>query len=94
MREREDDAVEDLRTGGDVRGDVHVDIGLANPALYSLTHDDPRPGASPPAAVVAAEVLAGKIRRIAEAGRPRAAEERAADLVHATACGTLLTPIG
>ena len=84
-----DDPVEDLRTGWD----LHVGFGLANPALYSLMYGDPRPGASAPAAVAAAEVLAGHIRRIAEAGRLRVSEERAAHLVHAAGCGTTLTLI-
>jgi AcrR family transcriptional regulator len=84
-----DDPVEDLRTGWD----LHVGFGLANPALYSLMYGEPRPGASPPAAVAAAEVLAGHIHRIAEAGRLRVSEERAAQLVHAAGCGTTLTLI-
>jgi len=87
--EPSDDPVEDLRTGWD----LHVGFGLANPALYSLMYGDPRPGASAPAAVAAAEVLAGHIRRIAEAGRLRVSEERAAHLVHAAGCGTTLTLI-
>jgi AcrR family transcriptional regulator len=84
-----DDPVEDLRTGWD----LHVGFGLANPALYSLMYGEPRPGATPPAAVAAAEVLAGQVHRIAEAGRLRAGEERAAHLVHAAGCGTTLTLI-
>jgi len=87
--EPSDDPVEDLRTGWD----LHVGFGLANPALYSLMYGDPRPGASAPAAVAAAEVLAGHIRRIAEAGRLRVSEERAAHLAHAAGCGTTLTLI-
>lgn len=83
------DPVEDLRAGWD----LHVSFGLANPALYSLIYGEPRPGAPPPAAVAAAEVLAGKIRRIAEAGRLRVSEERAAQLVHAAGSGTTLTLI-
>ena len=84
-----DDPVEDLRAGWD----LHVGFGLANPALYSLMYGEPRPGASPPAAVAAAEILAVHIRRIAEAGRLRVSEERAAHLVHAVGCGTTLTLI-
>ena len=84
-----DDPVEDLRTGWD----LHVGFGLANPALFSLMYGDPRPGASSAAAVAATEVLAGHIRRIAEAGRLRVSEERAAHLVRATGCGTTLTLI-
>jgi hypothetical protein len=56
-------------------------------------YGEPRPGASSPAAVAAGEILAGHIRRIAEAGRLRVGEERAARLVHAAGCGTTLTLI-
>jgi AcrR family transcriptional regulator len=56
-----DDPVADLRADWD----LHIGFGLANPALYSLMYGEPRPGASPPAAAAAAEVLAGHIRRIA-----------------------------
>ncbi len=85
-----DDPVEDLRNGWD----LHVGFGLANPALYSLIYGDPRPGVSPPAAVAAADILAGHIHRIAGAGRLRVGEERAAQLVHAAGSGTILTLIG
>jgi len=83
------DPIEDLRAGWD----LHVGFGLANPALYSLMYGEPRPGASPPAAIAAAAVLGGKIRRIAAAGRLRVGEDRAARLVHAAGCGTTLTLI-
>ena len=83
------DPIEGLRAGWD----LHVGFGLANPALYSLMYGEPRPGASPPAAVAAAAVLGGKIHRIAAAGRLRVGEDRAARLVHAAGCGTTLTLI-
>ena len=83
------DPVQDLRTGWD----LHVGFGLANPALYSLMYGEPRPGQVPPAARRAAEVLAQHVRRIAEAGRLRVGEERAAQLVHAAGSGTTLTLI-
>ena len=85
-----DDPVEDLRKGWD----LHIGFGLANPALYSLIYGDPRPGAPAPAATAAADILAAHIRRIAEAGRLRVPEERAAQLVHAAGSGTTLTLIG
>jgi hypothetical protein len=56
-------------------------------------YGQPRPGASSPAALAAAEILARHIRRIAEAGRLRVPEDRAAALVHAAGCGTTLTLI-
>jgi AcrR family transcriptional regulator len=83
------DPVEDLRAGWD----LHVGFGLANPALYLLMYGEPRHGAAPPAAVAGAEILAAHIRRIAEAGRLRVSEERAAHLVHATGRGMTITLI-
>ncbi len=83
------DPVEDLRSGWD----EHVAFGLANPALYALMYGDPRPGATTPAANAAAEILAAKIHRIAEAGRLQIGEERAAQLVHAAGSGVTLSLI-
>lgn len=85
------DPVADLRAGWD----LHIGFGLANPALYLLMYAEPRPGATPPkAAVAGAEILAGHIHRIAEAGRLRVGEERAAQLVHAAGSGTTISLIG
>jgi AcrR family transcriptional regulator len=89
-REHHQDPVEDLRQGFD----LHVGFGLANPALYALIYGDPRPGAESPVEREAAAVLAGLIRRIAEAGRLRVSEERAAHLVHSASRGITLTLIG
>lgn len=83
------DPVEDLRTGWD----VHVSFGLANPALYALIYGEPRPGRPNPAAAAAAGLLAERIRAIAEAGRLRVGEERAARIAHSAGCGTTLTLI-
>ncbi|MER7691475.1 TetR/AcrR family transcriptional regulator [Streptomyces sp. NPDC097610] len=88
-RKSTDDPVEDLRAGWD----LHVGLGLANPALYTLMYGRYRPGTPSPAALAAFEVLAEHMRRIAEAGRLRVPEDRAADLVHAAGCGTTLTLI-
>lgn len=84
-----DDPVEDMRRGWD----LHVDFGLAHPAFYSLIYGDPRPGVVSPAARQAWEVLAGRVKRIAAAGRLRVSEERAAHLIHAAGCGTTFTLI-
>ncbi|MER7927850.1 MULTISPECIES: TetR/AcrR family transcriptional regulator [unclassified Streptomyces] len=84
------DPVADLRAGWD----LHIDFGLTNPALYLLMYAEPRPGAAPPkAAVAGAEILAGHIHRIAEAGRLRVSEERAVQLVHAAGSGTAISLI-
>ncbi|GAA1314429.1 TetR/AcrR family transcriptional regulator [Saccharothrix xinjiangensis] len=84
-----DDPVEDLRRGWD----LHIDFGTANPALYSLIYGDARPGAESPAARLASAVLAKRVKRIAEVGRLRTSEDRAAHLVHATGCGMVFTLI-
>ncbi|MGI5151518.1 TetR/AcrR family transcriptional regulator [Plantactinospora sp. CA-294935] len=84
-----DDPVEDLRRGWD----LHVGFGLANPACYSLIYGEARPGVQSPAAQRASAVLAKKVKRIAEAGRLRVGEERAAHLIHAAGCGMTFTLI-
>jgi AcrR family transcriptional regulator len=89
-RERHPDPVEDLRRGFD----LHVGFGLAHPALYTLIYGEPRPGGGSPAQREAEVVLAGLVRRIAEAGRLRVSEERAAHLVHSAGCGITFTLIG
>jgi AcrR family transcriptional regulator len=81
------DPVANLRVGWD----LHIGFGLANPALFSLMYGDPRPGVKPPAAAVAHNILKQRIRQLAVAGRLRVSEDRAADLVRASGCGTVLT---
>jgi AcrR family transcriptional regulator len=81
------DPVDDLRSGWD----LHVDFGLANPALYALMYGDPRPGRASTAAVQAELMLRAHVRRVAEVGRLRVGEEQAVDLFHAAACGTVFT---
>lgn len=89
-RERAEDPVEDLRRGWD----LHVEFGLANPALYTLMYGDPRPGAAPTAALEANEILHGLVQRAAEAGRLRIGVERSVQMIHAAGCGLTLTLIG
>lgn len=84
------DPVADLRTGWD----LHVELGLTHPALYTLMYGDPLTGPSSPAAIAAAAVLATHIHRIAEAGRLRVSEPSAAHLVHSAGLGATLTLIG
>lgn len=83
------DPVQDLRRGWD----LHVGFGLAHPAFYTLTYGEPRPGLESPAAREAALVLAAQVRRIAEAGRLKLSEQRAAHLIHAAGSGTTLALI-
>lgn len=87
-REESEDPLEDLRRGWD----LHVEFGLANPALYKLMYGDP--GNQPAAARAAAEMLRGLVRRVAEAGRLRVGVERAARMIHAAGSGVTLTLIG
>ncbi len=83
------DPVEDLRRGWD----LHIGFGLAHPACYSLIYGEGRPGVETPAARRASAVLARRVRRIAEAGRLRVSEERAAHLIHSAGCGMTFTLI-
>ena len=83
------DPVEDLRTGWD----LHVAFGLSHPAIYLLMYADPRPGVKSTAAETSYRVLKEHIRRVAAVGRLRFSEERAAQLFHASGCGTVLTLI-
>ena len=89
-REVVEDPVEDLRHGWN----LHVEFGLANPALYTLMYGDPRPGATPTAALEAEKILHGLVQRVAEAGRLRVGVERSAQMIHAAGCGVTLTLIG
>lgn len=86
----DDDPVRDLRRGWDLQ----LGFGLANPAFYKLVYADPRPGHTHVAALEAAEVLRRLVRRVAEAGRLRVGEERAARLLQAAGSGVALALIG
>lgn len=90
IREFGPDPVEDLRAGWD----LHIGFGLANPALYSLMYGDPRPGVRSRAGEAAEQILKDHIRRVALAGRLRVSEGMAADLVHASGRGTVLSLLG
>jgi AcrR family transcriptional regulator len=80
------DPVADLRAGWA----VHIDFGLANPAVFGLLTDPQRRGHSP-AAAAGVDVLRRRVRRVAEAGRLRVEEQRAVELVHSAGTGVLLT---
>lgn len=81
------DPVQELRSGWD----LHVGFGLANPALFSLMYGDPRPGEPCEAAVTGLQVLRAKVEDVAAAGRLGVDVDRAARLMHAAACGVVLT---
>ena len=89
-RETSHDPVEDLRRGWN----LHIDFGLANPALYTLMYGYPRLNTPHPAAAEAQAILLGQLRRIAEAGRLCVGVERAADMIHAAAVGVVLVLLG
>ena len=87
IRKPSPDPVEDLRTGWD----LHVAFGLSHPAIYLLMYAEPRPGMKSPAAETSSRVLKEHLQRVAAVGRLRFSEERAAQLFHASGCGTVLT---
>ena len=89
-REQAEDPVEDLRWGWD----LHVEFGLANPALYTLMYGNPRAGTTPTAALESEEILQGLVRRVAEAGRLSVSVERASGMIHAAGMGVVLSLIG
>ncbi|MFE9427553.1 TetR/AcrR family transcriptional regulator [Kitasatospora sp. NPDC006697] len=80
------DPIEDLRGGWDVA----VEFGLANPALFTLMYTEPG-GTASAAYQAGMEILRGRIRRLAAGGWLRVDEELAAQIIHATARGTVLT---
>jgi AcrR family transcriptional regulator len=84
------DPVADLRDGWD----AHIELALANPTLYQLMYSRSHTDAATSSAnSAAAEVLAARIRRVAEAGRLRVPEPLAAALTHAAGFGTALSLI-
>jgi AcrR family transcriptional regulator len=80
------DPIEDLRAGWDLA----VEFGLANPALYTLMYSEPTRATSA-AFKAGMEILMGRIRRLAVGGWLRVDEELAAQIIHATARGAVLT---
>ncbi|WP_214413905.1 TetR/AcrR family transcriptional regulator [Sphaerisporangium fuscum] len=80
------DPIEDLRAGWDVA----VEFGLTNPALYTLMYSEPTRATSA-AFKAGMEILRGRIRRLAAGGWLRVDEELAAQIVHATGRGAVLT---
>ncbi|MFJ8857525.1 TetR/AcrR family transcriptional regulator [Streptomyces sp. NPDC102451] len=80
------DPIEDLRAGWDVA----VEFGLANPALFTLMYAEPA-RADSPAFRTGMEILMGRVGRLAAGGWLRLDEELAAQTIHATARGAVLT---
>lgn len=84
-RDEQTDPVEDLRSGWAMT----IGFGLANPDLFVLL-SDPERGRRSAAARAGTELLAERIRRVAEAGRLAVPERRALQLVHAAGTGAVL----
>ncbi len=78
------DPVEELRAGWDDT----VQFGLDHPAVYRIANA--RTDASP-ALQFGYNLLLGKLRQVARAGRLRTSIENAAQLLHATGRGVILT---
>ncbi|GAA2915711.1 TetR/AcrR family transcriptional regulator [Streptosporangium fragile] len=78
------DPIRELRVGWDIA----VEFGLANPALYALMYGEPR---FTTVFRIGLELLTERIRRLAAAGLLRVEEDLAAQIIHATARGAVLT---
>ena len=82
------DPVEGLRAGWE----LHVGFGLANPELFRLMHTLCTPDGRATAAA-GIRMLQARLHRVAEAGRLRVTERRAAGLIHAVGTGVVFTLI-
>ncbi|MGW5574006.1 TetR/AcrR family transcriptional regulator [Nocardia thailandica] len=80
------DLIDDLRAGWDLA----VEFGLTNPALYTLMYSEPA-GFESAASREGLEILRGRVRRLAAAGRLRVDEQIAVGIIHATGRGAVLT---
>src|SRR5580700_8269758 len=80
------DPVQDLRAGWE----LHVGFGLANPELFRLMHTVCTPDGQATAAA-GIRMLQARLHRVAEAGRLRVSERRAAGLIHAVGTGVVFT---
>ncbi|URK89392.1 TetR/AcrR family transcriptional regulator (plasmid) [Rhizobium sp. RCAM05350] len=84
------DPIQDLRNGWD----VHVEFCLAHPGLFAILSADPDRESTSKAARAGLDILRGRVRNIALAGRLRISEDRAVDLLTSVAAGTVLTLLG
>jgi len=82
------DPVEGLRAGWE----LHVGFGLANPELFRLMHTVCTPDGQATAAA-GIRMLQARLHRVAQAGRLRVTERRAAGLIHAVGTGVVFTLI-
>ena len=82
------DPVAGLRAGWE----LHVGFGLANPELFRLMHTVCTPDGQATAAA-GIRMLQARLHRVAEAGRLRVTERRAAGLIRAAGTGVVFTLI-
>ncbi|GAA1950761.1 TetR/AcrR family transcriptional regulator [Kitasatospora viridis] len=80
------DPIEDLRAGWN----ASIEFGLANPALFTLMYTEPTRAHSA-AFKAGMAILMGRVRRLAAGGWLLVDEELAAQTIHATARGAVLT---
>lgn len=80
------DPVADLSHGWD----LHIEFGLAEPAVYALMYGDPRPGPRPVAVRRARQMLRVIVQRIAQTGRLQVSVDQAVDMVDAAGVGVVL----
>jgi AcrR family transcriptional regulator len=90
MRKPHPDPVQELRNGWD----THVAFGLAHPALFAIMSGNHHARQLSPAMAAGREVLRGRIRNIALAGRLRVSEGRALSMLQSAGTGTVLTLLG
>lgn len=81
------DPVADLRAGWDLA----VEFGISNPELYALMYGEPKRGTTSAAFLAGMQILTGRINRLAVNGLLRLSERMAANVIHATARGAVLT---
>lgn len=70
---------------------ANVQFGLDHPALFALMNGDGRPGERWAAVELGYGILRARVERIAAAGRLRVSEQRAIQLIVASARGAVLT---
>jgi AcrR family transcriptional regulator len=81
------DPVQELRNGWD----MHIEFGLANPAIFSIMAGATDTHPPSPAVTAGLKTLEARVKNIALAGRLCVSEARALALLQAVGNGTLLT---
>jgi AcrR family transcriptional regulator len=84
--EPSENPVDDLRRGWD----VHVEFGLANPAIYTLMYGSARPGRQPAAAAENRAIMRGMLERANTQGLLRVPIEVAMVSIEASTTGAVL----